>query len=157
MMRRAGEGTRPNWMSAVEMTPPQFEPVSRTRPPRITFPEDKLRETFLRRNPRARRMPVNLTAASIPERHIADRFVALQMRLMNEESLTEDDAYQAADRVICSEIIEASRRSGAEDACSSLVDPSVEDEEAQLYLASMRDSRRDKVLHWAFVKEKKGK
>lgn len=148
---------RPAWVSAVAMTPPQFEPVVRTRPPRIVFPEDALRATFLRRNPHARRLPVNLNATSIPERHIADRFVGLQMQLMREERMSEEEAYESADRIICSEVIESQRKGGSADAYGSLVDASVDDEEARLYLASLRDSERDKALHSAFVKEKKGK
>lgn len=156
-LRAGGKNRRPGWMSAVEMTPPQFEPVVRTRPPKIVFPEDALRETFLQRNPHARRLPVNLNALTIPERHIADRFVSLQMQLMDEQNLSEEDAYQSADRIICSEVIESQRRGGSQDAYGSLVDAGISDEEAKLYLASLRDSERDMALHRAFVKEKKGK
>ena len=156
-MVRGGSTSKPAWFAAVKAFPPHFEPVSQTRPPKITYPEDRLREIFLKRNPQARRLPVNLSAPSIPERHIADRFVALQLQLMKEDALDEEAAYKAADRIICSEIIEANRRKKAGEDVGPLVDPSVSDEQARIYLASVRDSNRDKLLHAAFVNENNGK
>lgn len=158
LLRRSGrDGRQPSWMAAVNMTPPQFEPVTKTKPTRITYPEDAFRETFLKRNPHARRIPVNLMASAIPERHIADRFVMLQMRIMRDDKLSEEKAYEKADRIICSEIIEATRGSQEEGDFSTLIDPTIEDKQARLYIASLRDCQRDKMLHRAFVKEKKGK
>lgn len=148
----------------LELTPPQFEPVRRTRPDRLQYPEDDLRRKFLSRNPRAQRIPVNLMAAKITDRHISDRFVALQLRLMNnaEDPLGEDDAYVKADRIMRTEYLHKLEETGEHASTSdteqhddfgSLIDPEINDEQVQLYLASMRDSKRDSKLHRAFVKE----
>jgi len=143
--------------SGLELTPPQFEPVRRTRPERLTYPEDGLRRKFLARNPRAQRIPVNLMAARVADRHISDRFVALQMRLMEGDGLDEDGAYVKADRIMRTEYLQKldKRPSGGsrEDEYGSLVDGEIKDEQVQIYFASMRDSKRDSKLHRAFVKE----
>ena len=142
-------------MAAVQMTPPQFEPVTRTRPPKIKYPEEALRTEFLRRNPAARRIPLNLNTETIEERHIADRFVGLQRRLIESEGLNEEDAYDKTSRIISAEVAHQFDRDLTEYA--SIIDPSVTDVQTQLYLASMRDSERDTRLYRAYVKEQKGK
>lgn len=147
-IRSGARKTQPTWMAAVNLTPPQFESVVNTRPPRIVYAEDGLRETFLKRNPNARRIPVDLNAASITQRHISDRFVALQMRIMRDEKLNVDDAYEKADRIFTSEILQST--SGD---VGSLIDESVQSQEAKLYLASKRDAQRDKLLYQAFKME----
>ena len=149
-LARKGVIPRAPWMSAVEANPPQFEPVVRTRPPCLVYPEDRLREKFLQRNPAARRVPVDLKARTIPERHIADRFVSMQMRFMEEDNLAEEEAYEAADRMLCSEIV-ASQSSNA-DFFSSLIDRNVTDDQDKLYVASLRDSQRDQKLYRGFAK-----
>lgn len=78
------------------------------------------------------------------------------MRIMNEQSMSEEDAYKAADRILYSENVEASRTQDAGE-FASLVDPSIENDEARLYVASLRDSQRDKALFKALVKEVKAK
>lgn len=151
LARLARQGTR----AAVAMTPPQFEPVVRTKPPKLAYPEDTLRNEFLRRNPAARRIPVNLNAGSLAERHIADRFVGLQVRLMESEGLSEEEAYDKTSRIINSELSHHVDRDLTE--YGSIIDPNVDNVQSQLYLASVRDSQRDTRLHRAFVKERKGK
>ncbi len=137
------------------MTPPQFEPVTCTRPPKLSYPEDELRTKFLQRNPAARRIPLNLNAERMEDRHIADRFVGLQLRLMESEGLSEEDAYEKTNRIISSEVVHEVDKDLAE--YGSIIDPNIDDVQTQLYLASLRDSQRDSRLYHAFVKERKGK
>lgn len=139
-------------MSSVEATRPTFEPVVNTRPPRIEYPEDRLRNIYLSRNPEARRIPVDLKAKSIPERHIADKFVSVQMHYMNEMSMSEEEAYNAADRELHLPQVSEGH---AENLHGPLQNSAVTDEVARLYLASVRDSQRDQKLFRALVKQAK--
>lgn len=146
---KGGVAPRPAWMTAVEATPPLFEPVVQTKPPRLVYPEDRLRNIFLQRNPETRRLPVNLKARSIPERHIADRFAAIQQQLMHDEGLAEDDAYAAADRILNAAVLESNRIS--DDLNGPLSNPAVKDDASRLFLASLKDSQRDQALHSALL------
>lgn len=148
----AGVMRRPSWMSSVEATRPKFQPIVNTRPPRIHYPEDRLRNIYLSRNPDARRIPVNLKAKSIPERHIADKFVAVQMRYMNEKGMSEEEAYNAADRELH---MQHESKERVENLYGPLQDSAVANEVAKLYLASVRDSKRDQELFHALVKQAK--
>lgn len=152
----AGVVPKPVWMDIVEATRPPFQPVSVTKARSITYPEDNLRQTYLRRNPEARSFPVNLKARSVPDRHIADRFVSIQTELMKNQHLDEDEAYRSAERILKDEAVrmEDILRSKAS---LSLIDPSLSDETERLYLASVKDSQRDKALHGALMTESHGK
>lgn len=141
----AGVVRKPIWMDVVEATRPPFEPVAVTKVPKITYPEDRLRSVYLTRNPAARRLPVNLNARTIPERHVADKFVTIQMRLMKEQSLSEDDAYNAAEKLIEDE--KRAQQLFFENILEGpLTDMSIQDQTARLYMASVNDSRRDQTI-----------
>lgn len=147
----AGVVQRPVWMNSVESTRPPFEPIVSTKPGRIEYPEDRLRNIFLQRNPNARRIPVNLRATSVPERHIADKFVSIQMQIMDEDKLSEEEAYNAANRILNHPNSEADH--AEDDLYGPLSNPAITNESARLYLASVKDSQRDKALHRALVKQ----
>lgn len=148
----AGAVRRPAWMSSVEATRPTFQPIVNTRPPRIQYPEDRLRNIYLSRNPSARRIPVNLKAKSISARHIADKFVSLQMDYMNEKGMSEEEAYNAADRELH---VPHESTEPMENLTGPLQNSAVADEVTRLYLASVRDSQRDQRLFSALVKQAK--
>lgn len=144
----AGVVPRPIWLDIVEATRPPFEPVTATKSRSIHYPEDRLRATYLQRNPEARRIPVNLLADSVTDRHVSDRFVAFQMRLMNEKNLSEEEAYKLAE-----ETIQKRKTDGeallADNFSGPLRDSSIADETSRLYLASVRDSERDQKIYEA--------
>lgn len=142
----AGVVPRPIWLDVVEATRPPFEPVSVTKSRIIRYPEDRLRATYLQRNPEARRIPVNLLAGSIADRHVSDRFVTVQMRLMKEKNLSEEEAYKSAEEIIRkkkadADVLLADKLSGP------LGDSSIADETSRLYLASVKDSERDRKIY----------
>lgn len=150
----AGVIPKPVWMEIVEATRPVFSPVTVTSVPEIIYPEDRLRSIFLRRNPDAQRIPINLKAKTKEDRHISDRFVSLQMRFMEEQGLSENKAYEEADRVFAEQKEEMNRVLDEYDTIGSLVNPSIEDEAARAFMASLMDSKRDQKLHQALVEQK---
>lgn len=150
----AGVIRKPAWMDIVEATRPVFSPVTVTKAPEIMYPEDRLRSIFLQRNPDAHRMPINLKAKSKEERHISDRFVALQMKFMDEQGLSENKAYEEADRVLAEQKEQMNRILDEYDTTGSLVNPFIEDEAARAFMASLADSKRDQKLHEALIERK---
>lgn len=142
---KAGVVPKPLWLDVVEATRPPFNPVSQTKSKAIVYPEDRLRSIYLRNNPDARRIPVNLKAKTPAERHVSDRFVAKQMKLMEDQKLSERDAYKEAEEAfqVRDDVVQ---KLPTDDMASPLSDPSVEDEAGRLYLASVRDSERDQKL-----------
>lgn len=148
-----GAVARPPWLASVAATRPAFEPVVRTRPPPLEYPEDRLRAVFLQRNPDARRIPLNLLARNVEDRHVADKFVSVQMRLMEEDGLAEEEAYNEAARVLNEEHL---KMDGDEQGLyGPLADDGVQDDAVRLYLASKKDSERDQALFRALVKQAK--
>lgn len=146
---KAGIMPKPIWMDIVEATRPPFKPIERTKTPKIVYPEDKLRITYLQRNPEVRRTPVNLKAKTIEERHIADRFVSIQSRFMQEQNMSEEEAYQAA-----MESINIRHYDSTEDDLYGPLSTSLNDSEAvRLYKASVADSERDKKLRKDFIEQ----
>lgn len=141
----AGVIPRPMWYNVVEATRPPFEPVTVTKSSLIHYPEDDLRSKYMENNPEMRRIPINLKANSIPERHIADRFTSLQMKLMDEKKLSEEDAYKVADEMISNRQVDFDALCG-DDLSGPLGDVTVENDSARVYLASVKDSQRDKRL-----------
>lgn len=148
----AGVIPRPAWQRTLESTRPVFEAIQVTKPPKIAYPEDRLRSTFLERNPDARRIPVNLKAKTIPERHVADKFVAMQTKFMQENGMPEEEAYNAADRVLNVETAQVGENG---DLYGPLVNQAVQDETARLYLASLKDSQRDQKQLRGLLKQSK--
>lgn len=146
----AGVVPRPAWLNTVESTRPVFQSIRATKPPKIEYPEDRLRSIFLQRNPNARRTPVNLKAQSVAERHIADKFVAIQMKFMEENDMAEEEAYNAADRVLNVDNAEVGQD---EELYGPLANQAVQDEAARLYLASVKDSQRDQKQLHALLKQ----
>ena len=150
----AGIARKPIWYDIVNATKPPFQPVSRTSVAEITYPEDRLRNIYLQRNLGARRMPVNLKAERVSDRHISDRFVALQMQLMSERGMSEDSAYAEAERVLAEQMSE--KQLELSDTDGVLDDPTIQDESARLYLASIKDARRDQAMHQALLNQSDG-
>lgn len=150
---QAGVIPRPIWLDVVEATRPPFQPVKATKSPPIYYPEDRLRATYLRKNPEARRIPVNLYADSIPDRHISDRFVSIQMRLMDENNLSEEDAYKRAEEIVHKSNVDTDTLV-SDDVTGPLEDPSIFDETSRLYLASVKDSQRDRKLYEALSSDR---
>lgn len=142
----SGLGRQAPWQAAVAAATPEFEAVRVTKPGRITYPEDRLRSIYLQRHAGARRVAVDLKAKTVAERHVADRFVGWQMRLM-EDGMSEEEAYSAVERRMKKERGEAAGVEGP------LVDADLEDDGARLYLASVGDSRRDRELYRALVEQ----
>jgi hypothetical protein len=139
---RGGVASRPPWLATVEKVPPHFAPVVVRRPPRLSYPEDRLREIYLRANPDVRRHPIDLKARSRAVAHTADRFVAVQMRAMREQGLTEGAAYAHAQQVLReSEARSKEQVATLQDALLS--DSSAKDQAAKLFLASLKDSKAD--------------
>lgn len=145
----AGVKKRPIWLSAVEQTKPKFQPIVETKPPRLVYPEDRLRNKYLVRNPHARHIPVNMRAKSIEERHIADRFVSIQLNYMNQQNMSEEDAYHAAETDLRA-ISQQARKEA--DITGPLQDMNISDQVARLYLASLKDSKRDQKMFHALLK-----
>lgn len=138
--------------AALAATPPQFEPVRVTKPPRLVYPEDRLREVYLSRNPSSRRLPVDMGARTVSERHVADRFVALQMQLMEEHGVSEDVAYLKAERIMAAEtskLLDVAK----DDMSAPLINESIKDPRTRLYLASFCDSQRDARLREVLVNQ----
>jgi hypothetical protein len=150
---RGGVKSRPPWLAAIEAVPPHFTPAERFVPPRLVFPEDRLREEFLQKNPDARRLPINLKARSRMEAHIADRFVAIQMRAIRERGLDKEGAYEYAQTAI-SEVAQKSSQLAA-DIESNTLSPSEGDETARLYSASLKESLADQELHEKLLNEQR--
>lgn len=148
----AGVVPRPIWLTTVENTRPVFEPIRETKSRKIEYPEDRLRQIFMDRNPDARRRPIDLKARSIPERHLADKFVAIQRRFMEENDMAEEEAYNSAYRVINVDAIQDGEK---EEVYGPLVNQAVQDEAARLYVASVRDSMRDQKHFRALLKQTK--
>lgn len=148
---KAGVVRKPVWADIVEATRPPFEPVRATKTERVTYPEDRLRAKYLERNPEVRRIPVNLKARTLEERHIADRFISIQLRLIQEKNMTEEDAYTTAHDIINLRTDDANM--SADDLSSPLSNSSIQNESARLYLASVRDSERDKKLREIFLEQ----
>lgn len=148
---KAGIMPKPIWMDIVEATRPPFKPIERTKTPKIIYPEDKLRITYLQRNPEVRRIPVNLKAPTIEERHIADRFVSMQMRFMQEQNMSEDDAYQATMESINIRHFDSS--TAEDDLYGPLTSSSSDNEAVRLYNASVADSERDIKLRKDFIEQ----
>lgn len=144
----AGVVPRPVWLDIVEATRPPFEPVRSTKSREIRYPEDRLRATYLQRNPEARRIPVNLLAESITDRHVSDRFVAFQMRLMNERKLSEEEAYKLAEEAMQKKKTDADALV-VDSLSGPLEDCSIDDATSRLYFASVKDSQRDQKLYQA--------
>lgn len=142
---KAGVIPKPIWMDIVSATRPAFEPVRSTQTKKIVYPEDRLRSKYLLRNPEARRVPVNLKAKRIEDRHISDRFVHTQLRLMREKNISEDMAYKEALDIINLKTIDHSEVLDS-DLTGPLTNANVSDKTAQVYLASVRDANRDKKL-----------
>jgi hypothetical protein len=151
---RGGVASRPPWLSAVEAVPPHFAPVEKIVPTRIVFPEDRLREKFLRRNPDARRAPINLKARFRSEAHVADRFAAIQLRAMRERGLDEDDAYKYAQDAISGDVKRAFEL--AADIDTRVLNAADSDDTAKLYLASLKESQGDQTLHEMLLTEQRG-
>jgi hypothetical protein len=142
---------RPPWLATVEAVPPHFAPVVARVPPRLSYPEDRLRAIFLRNNPDARRHPLNLKAASREEAHTADRFVAVQMRAMREQAMSEGDAYTYSERALKES--DAARARQDTLISSVMEDPSEENQPARIYLASLAESKADMQLLEYLLKE----
>lgn len=143
---KAGVMRKPVWSDIVDATRPPFEPVTTIRTKAIRYPEDRLRNKYFRRNPETRRIPVNLKARSIVDRHIADRFVTIQMGLMRERNISEEEAYSIAKDMVNLNTVDTKADRGS-DFYGPLSDPTIENETARLYLASVKDSERDKQLY----------
>lgn len=148
----AGVVPKPVWMPIVQSTRPPFVPVSLVKSQKIEYPEDRLRSIYLRRNPSARHFPVNLKAKNISDRHISDRFVSKQMKLMQDEGLSEEDAYKVVSKVMNEEEARIITDHLA-DFRGTLTNRSVKSEVTRLYLASVKDSRRDQALHKALMEQ----
>lgn len=146
----AGVIPRPVWLDVVEATRPPFQPKSVTKSFEIRYPEDDLRAKYLENNPELRRIPINLKAPTIPERHVADRFVTLQMKLVREKSMSEKEAYKKADEMINERKLNVDVLF-SDDLSGPLSDAAIENESARIYLASVKDSERDKRLHKAIL------
>lgn len=147
----AGVMPRPIWLSTVEATKPKFQPRYVKKVPSIFYPEDRLRSIFLIRNPNARRIPVNLHAEKVDDRHVADRFVSLQLKFMQQDGLSERDAYDVAQNLIS----QIPKQSQDYDPAlhGPLADESIQNEASKLFLASLKDSQRDQIIHKAYVKQ----
>ncbi|KAI0558987.1 Mitochondrial ribosomal protein S23 [Gracilaria domingensis] len=149
----AGVVAKPIWMDIVQATRPPFVPVAATKVPEIIYPEDRLRSIYLQRNPQARRMPVNLKAKSVTDRHIADRFVSLQVQFMEEQGMSEEKSYEEADRVLAKYKDEMAEALDDQDMDGSLVNQSIRDAGARAFMASVKDSKRDQKLHQELVEQ----
>ncbi|CAN8061317.1 unnamed protein product [Agarophyton chilense] len=149
----AGVAAKPIWMDIVEATRPPFAPVVITKVPEIIYPEDRLRSIYLQRNPQARRVPLNLKAKSIPDRHLADRFVTLQMQYMEEQGLSEEKAYEEADRVLVEYKRKMDQALEDQEMDGSLLNPDFTDSATRAYMASVTDSKRDQRLHQALLEQ----
>lgn len=133
---------RPRWLGAVTEVPPQIDLVERTRPPAITFPEDRLRSVFLQRNPETRQLPIDLNTSRLEERHISDRFVALQQRYMDDGN-GEEEAYSLAYESLGNTI---QGEEGIELAAGKGENATVDSESARAFIASLKYAQRDRKL-----------
>lgn len=143
---------KPAWMDVVEATRPPFRPVYVTKAPPIEYPEDRSRSVFLEKNRFARRIPINMKADAIADRHLADRFVEAQTKLMNQDGVSESDAYEATMQIMKSGLLE-NHHNEMEGIYGSLSNGDVMNEAARLYLASLSDSRRDRSMYQALKKQ----
>lgn len=148
----AGVVPKPVWLDIVDATRPPFLPIASKRVRELVYPEDRLRSVFLLRNPETRRIPVNLHAESIADRHISDRFVSLQTKLIQEQGLSEDKAYDETSRILSEYKREMEEQSEEQDIAGPLSNPSIKDEASRAFMASYMDSRRDQKIHQALTK-----
>lgn len=149
---KAGVVRKPVWLDVVGATKPPFEPVIVTRTKAIIYPEDRLRRKYLQQNPEARRIPINLKARTAAERHVADRFVAIQMKLMREKKMSEQNAYKAARDIVSHQGIDSDLMF-QDDLYGPLSDSNILNETARLYLASVKDAKRDKKMYNAMLEQ----
>lgn len=152
---KAGIAQKPIWFDIVKATKPPFEPVYRTKVPAISYPEDRLRNIYLQRNPNSRRIPINMKAHRISDRHIADRFVSIQTDFISERGMSEDDAYAEAERVLSGDLLFNDPKQ-TDILSGTLSDQDVQDETARLYLASVKDAQRDQAMHQALKNQAQG-
>lgn len=149
---RHGVMPRPPWMAVVEAIPPHFELNQNRRPPVLTYPEDRLRAKFLEKNPEFRSYPLDLKAKKKADAHIADRLVAIQLRAMTEQNMSESQAYEHAMKVAAEGLQRSTRQ--AQEIGRIVSRTSEEDQAAQLFLTSLKDSMGDLELHNALRSEK---
>lgn len=150
---RGGVISRPAWLATVEKVPPHFAAVESRKPPRLVYPEDRMRHAFLRKNPEARRDPIDLKARRRADAHTADAFVALQMRAMRERGLSEAEAYDYARDEFKDSQARGKRRVSAlhEAFRSDVADP--RDRAKNVYIASLHDAEADKKILEALREE----
>lgn len=143
---RGGVASRPAWLATVEKVPPHFAAVEYRRPPRLDYPEDRLRLAYLRANPEARRQPIDLKARRRADAHRADAFVAVQLRAMQEQGLNEAAAFDFAQEAT----LKTEERGGRQiDALQSAMQSDGTDprsKAAELFLASLDDAEADREL-----------
>lgn len=140
-------------MTAVDVVPPHFELARKRRIPRLSYPEDRLREVFLARHPQFRTLPVNLKARKKTDAHIADKFAAIQLRAMQEQNMSEEEAYNYAINAATDGLKRiSSQETSIGDAVSS---ESETDQATQLYMASLKDSMKDIKLYELLRSEKR--
>lgn len=144
---RGGVASRPAWLATLEKVPPHFAAVDSRKPPRLVYPEDRLRHVFLRDNPEVRRHPIDLKARRRADAHTADAFVALQLRAMREQGLSEAEARDVANDSLTDSQARGTRRAAAlhEALQTDVVDP--RERAKRVFVASLDDAESDmKIL-----------
>jgi len=93
----------PLWYQAVARTPPAEMPLKASRPPKIVYEEDTLIRSYMKRNPEAAFLPLNMTST---EPHFVRTFAWRQLELMK-AGYSREEAYQLTERELESEKREA--------------------------------------------------
>lgn len=153
---QGGVAERPAWLATLEKVPPHFSPVTVRQPPRLVYPEDRLRERFLRENPEAKRAPLNLKARTKAEAHVADRFVAIQMRAMREQGLSEDSAREHAERTLQEATARAVDLVKEVGVLAGEAEGSEKASSQRLFVASLEDAKTDKEMLEKLAYEREG-
>jgi hypothetical protein len=146
---RGGVASRPPWLATVEKVPPHFAAVEYRKPPRLLYPEDRLRDAYLRACPEARRHPLDLKARRRADAHIADAFVAVQLRAMREQGLSEGEAFEFARGAVAENVERGGRQAKVlEFSMGQEADEGgdARSKAAQVFLASLEDAKKDREL-----------
>ncbi|KAL4854601.1 hypothetical protein ACK3TF_004756 [Chlorella vulgaris] len=128
----AGVMETPSWMAALLRTPP-LPPVrtKKSKPPKITFPEDELLLAYYRKHPEARLEPIDLASFEPPT---GRRFALRQLELMQHKGLGKRSAAVQAEREFAEQRMQADAAAGRSGR-QSIIDQIQAEEEQHLQQA----------------------
>eukprot|EP00871_Galdieria_phlegrea_P000010 jgi/Galph1/1009/GphlegSOOS_G5787.1 len=112
-MMEKGIFRKSKWYEVVKRHPPLARPPNRGTPPKIVLEEDVLYEELLDKIPQLKYTPLSLVDSTTGFRNACDKFVYLQKLYMDTKGLSKEDAFEAVQKELTTELQDALRQSSS--------------------------------------------